>query len=146
MSHTKLDAAAPLASPAVVGPLPLIAVDAVPAGFPSPAQDYYSGPVDLNKHLMTDPTATFIVRVSGNSMTGTGIYDGDELIVDRSLEPTDGRVVVAVVNGELTVKRLLLGKDGVRLAAENPAYPDVHLDEASELTIWGVVTRCLHRV
>ncbi|WP_243839974.1 translesion error-prone DNA polymerase V autoproteolytic subunit [Rathayibacter sp. PhB151] len=122
------------------------AVEAVPAGFPSPAQGYYSGPVDLNRHLMRDPTATFLIRVSGDSMTGIGIYDGDELIVDRGLDAHDGDVVVAIVNAELTVKRLLLHGDLIALAPENPAYPVITLSELDELSVWGVVTRCLHRV
>ncbi|GAB2975920.1 translesion error-prone DNA polymerase V autoproteolytic subunit [Frigoribacterium salinisoli] len=126
--------------------LPQLALEAVPAGFPSPAQGYYSGPVDLNRHLMRDPTATFLVRVSGDSMTGAGIFDGDELVVDRGLDAHDGAVVVAVVNGELTVKRLLRREGRTALLPENPAYPVIELSELDELTIWGVVTRCLHRV
>lgn len=123
------------------------APESVHAGFPSPATGYYNGPVDLNRHLMTDPTATFIVRVSGDSMIGAGIWDGDEVIVDRSLNARDGSVVVAVVDTELTIKRLRLDPDGaVRLVPENPAYPEIVLEEMSELVIWGVVTRCLHRV
>ena len=123
------------------------APESVHAGFPSPATGYYNGPVDLNRHLMTDPTATFIVRVSGDSMIGAGIWDGDEVIVDRSLNARDGSVVVAVVDTELTIKRLRLDPDGgVRLIPENPAYPEIVLEEMSELVIWGVVTRCLHRV
>lgn len=78
----------------------------LPAGFPSPADDYIEGKLDLNRHLIKHPAATFFVRVTGNSMTGAGIHSGDLLIVDRSLEPTDGHVVVAVLDGELTVKRL----------------------------------------
>ena len=126
--------------------LPQLALEAVPAGFPSPAQGYYSGPVDLNRHLMRDPTATFLVRVSGDSMTGAGIFDGDELVVDRGLDAHDGAVVVAVVNGELTVKRLLRSEGRTALLPENPAYPVIELSELDELMIWGVVTRCLHRV
>ncbi|TFC90125.1 translesion error-prone DNA polymerase V autoproteolytic subunit [Cryobacterium sinapicolor] len=122
------------------------APEAVHAGFPSPATGYYNGPVDLNRHLIQDPTATFIVRVSGDSMTGAGIFDGDEIIVDRSLDARDGSVVIAVVDNELTIKRLRIDEAGIRLVPENPAYPDIVLDEMSELTIWGVVTRCLHRV
>ena len=122
------------------------APESVHAGFPSPAQGYYNGPVDLNRHLIRDPTSTFIVRVSGDSMTGAGIFDGDEVIVDRSLDARDGSVVIAVVDNELTIKRLRLDGDTVRLVPENPAYPDIVLHELSELSIWGVVTRCLHRV
>jgi len=123
------------------------ALESVHAGFPSPAQGYYTGPVDLNRHLINDPTATFIVRVSGDSMVGAGIFDGDEVIVDRSLTARDGSVIVAVVDSELTIKRIRLDPDGgVRLVPENIAYPEIELGEMSELIVWGVVTRCLHRV
>jgi DNA polymerase V len=124
---------------------PLYCDLAVPAGFPSPAQDYFDGRLDLNAHLITDMTSTFLVRVSGHSMQGAGISDGDELVVDRSLTPVDGNVVVAVLDGELTVKRLRLD-GGVRLVAENADYPDIEIPELAELTVWGVVTRCLHHV
>jgi DNA polymerase V len=127
-------------------PGPLHCPVAVPAGFPSPAQDYFQGRIDLNKHLINDITSTFLVRVSGDSMTGAGISDGDELVVDRSLTPVDGNVVVAIIDDELTIKRLRLEPGRVRLAAENPNYPDVVVPELAELTIWGVVTRCLHRL
>lgn len=123
-----------------------IAPVAVPAGFPSPSQDYFSGRVDLNAHLIKDVTCTFLVRVSGCSMEGAGISDGDELVVDRSLIPVDGNVVVAITDGELTIKRLRIERGRVRLAAENPGYPDVLVPELGELSIWGVVTRCLHHV
>lgn len=87
--------------------LPLFA-SRVPAGFPSPADDYIDQRLDLNEHLINHPAATFFVRVSGDSMTGASLHDGDLLIVDRALEPVDGRIVIAAVNGELTVKRLSL--------------------------------------
>ncbi|MBG6180957.1 LexA family protein [Arthrobacter sp. CAN_A1] len=119
---------------------------AVPAGFPSPAQDYYDGGIDLNKHLIRDTTCTFIVRVSGDSMSDAGINDGDELIVDRSLSPQHGSVVVAILDGELTIKRLQLVSTGVVLKADNRDYPDIAVAELSDLTVWGVVTRCLHYV
>ena len=124
----------------------LVAGDAVAAGFPSPAQDYFDGSLDLNDHLIRDKTSTFIVRVSGESMTGAGISDGDELVVDRSLSPTHGSVVIAILDGELTVKRLELNRGGVVLRAENPEYPPIHVAELSELQVWGVVTVCLHRL
>ncbi|MDF9277385.1 translesion error-prone DNA polymerase V autoproteolytic subunit [Arthrobacter sp. EH-1B-1] len=118
----------------------------IPAGFPSPAQDYYDKGIDLNAHLIKDVTSTFIVRVSGDSMSGAGISDGDELVVDRSLTPLDGSVVVAVLDGELTIKRLRITRRGVVLAAENPSFPDIVVPELGDLSIWGVVTRCLHYV
>ncbi|MHC6229270.1 LexA family protein [Arthrobacter sp. MMS24-T111] len=124
----------------------LIAPVAVAAGFPSPAQDYFDGRIDLNAHLIKDITSTFVVRVTGDSMEGAGISDGDELIVNRALEPRDGSVVIAVLDGELTVKRLRITVNGVVLQAENPRYPDIRVPALSELTIWGVATRCLHHV
>ncbi|MCJ1697889.1 translesion error-prone DNA polymerase V autoproteolytic subunit [Rathayibacter caricis] len=124
----------------------LIAGDAVAAGFPSPAQDYFDGSLDLNDHLIRDKTSTFIVRVSGESMLGAGISDGDELVVDRSLTPKHGNVVVAILDGELTVKRLELVPGGVILRAENPEYPPILVPELSDLQVWGVVTVCLHHL
>jgi DNA polymerase V len=124
----------------------LISPVAVAAGFPSPAQDYFDGRIDLNAHLIKDITSTFVVRVTGDSMEGAGISHGDELIVNRALEPRDGSVVIAVLDGELTVKRLRITPTGVVLQAENPKYPDIKVPALSELTIWGVATRCLHHV
>lgn len=114
-------------------------------GFPSPAQDYFHGGIDLNRHLIRDRTCTFIMRVSGNSMATSGISDGDELIVDRSLAPRDGSVVVAVVNGELTIRRLHLSGDHVKLQTDDGGTP-TEVPELADLSIWGVVTRCLHHV
>ncbi|MBT2248817.1 translesion error-prone DNA polymerase V autoproteolytic subunit [Arthrobacter sp. BHU FT2] len=124
----------------------LISPVAVAAGFPSPAQDYFDGRIDLNAHLIKDITSTFVVRVTGDSMEGAGISDGDELIVNRALEPKDGSVVIAVLDGELTVKRLRITSGGVFLQAENPRYPDIRVSALSELVVWGVATRCLHHV
>lgn len=118
----------------------------VPAGFPSPSQDYSDTKIDLTQMLIRDELSTFIVRVSGDSMEGAGIYDGDKLIVDRSIEPRDGHVVVAVVDGEMTVKRLRVTPTGVVLQAENAEYPDVVVAELSDLLIWGVATTCLHQL
>ena len=126
--------------------LVLVSPVAVAAGFPSPAQDYFDGRIDLNEHLIKDITSTYIVRVSGDSMEQAGISDGDELIVNRALEPRDGSVVVAVLDGELTIKRLKITKVGVVLQAANPLYPDISVPALADLTIWGVATRCLHHV
>ena len=119
---------------------------AVAAGYPSPAQDYFDGRIDLNEHLIKDVTSTFIVRVTGQSMEQAGISDGDELIVNRALEPKDGSVVVAVLDGELTIKRLRITAHGVVLQADNPDFPDIKVPALSDLSIWGVATRCLHYV
>lgn len=124
----------------------LAPTESVHAGFPSPAQDYYDGPLDLNTHLIKDRTSTYVLRVSGDSMIGVGIADGDELVVDCSLEPQDGAIVIAVLDGELTVKRLRLHGWGVVLEAANPAYPSIRVRELSELTVWGVATYALHNL
>ena len=119
-----------------------------PSGFPSPAQDYFHGGIDLNKHPIRDRTCTFIMRVSGSSMAGAGIADGDEIIVDRSLTPRDGSVVVVIVEGELLIRRLLM-HDGAPSLATHPAdapFPTSVAVPAGELAVWGVVTRCLHHV
>ena len=116
----------------------------VSAGFPSPADDYLDRKLDLNEHLVKNPAATFFVRVAGDSMIGAGINDNDILVVDRSLEPASGSIVIAVINGELTVKRLLKRKDSWRLVAENPDYPDLEIIAETPLEIWGVATYAIH--
>lgn len=116
----------------------------VSAGFPSPAEDYIEGKLDLNLHLIKNPAATFYVRVSGDSMTGVGIHSGDLLVVDRSLDPVSGRIVIAVLNGELTVKRLTFEGDRPILNAENVNYPPIKVTEPQELCIWGVATSVIH--
>lgn len=116
----------------------------VSAGFPSPAEDYIEGKLDLNLHLIKNPAATFYVRVSGDSMTGAGIHSGDLLVVDRSLDPVSGRIVIAVLNGELTVKRLGFEGDRPILNAENANYPPIKITEPQELCIWGVATSVIH--
>ena len=117
----------------------------IPAGFPSPADDYVDKRLDLND-LIERPAATFFVTVTGDSMTGASIHDGDLLVVDRSLEPSDGKIVIAAVNGELTVKRLALREGHAWLMPENPAFPPLQLKEGLECVIWGVVTRVIHTV
>ncbi|MGY9004247.1 MAG: LexA family protein [Rhodospirillales bacterium] len=109
----------------------------VPAGFPSPAEDFVEGALDLNQHLIDHPSATFFLRVSGDSMIGAGIFADDLLIVDRSLTAKSNDIVIAVLHGDLTVKRLVQDVDGWILHAENSEYPDIALPEDSE--IWGVV-------
>lgn len=124
----------------------LTAPVAVPCGFPSPAQDYYEGPIDLTAQLVDDELTTFIVRVSGDSMTDAGICDGDELIVDTAKEPRAGDVVVARLDGEFTVKRLDLTRGGVILRAEGRGHPDIVVPELAELEIFGVATYCIHHL
>ena len=117
----------------------------VSAGFPSPADDYIEKTLDLNDLLIQKPAATFFVRAEGESMLGAGIHPNDILVVDRSLEPVVGKIVICALNGELTVKRLKnIGKEKITLGAENPAYADIIVQEYVELVIWGVVTNVIH--
>ncbi|MCE2716871.1 MAG: LexA family protein [Pseudomonadota bacterium] len=118
----------------------------VSAGFPSPADDHMDMKLDLNQHLVQHPAATFFVRVSGDSMIGAGIYDGDILVVDRSLICRDGGIVIAVVDGELTVKRFFTRGKEVLLKAENPKYPDIIVSHEMDFRIWGIVTTVIHKV
>ncbi|PCI41969.1 MAG: hypothetical protein COB46_01965 [Rhodospirillaceae bacterium] len=126
--------------------LPVLA-SSVHAGFPSPAEDYVEGSLDLNEHLIRHPAATFIVRVEGESMRGAGIFPGDLLVVDRSVEPRDGHVVIAAVEGELTVKRLKGRAGQWSLIAEHPDFPPIRLNGGGEASsIWGVVTSSVRRL
>jgi DNA polymerase V len=125
--------------------LPLY-LTSIAAGFPSPADDFLDKRIDLNEHLIKHPAATFFVRVQGNSMIKAGIHSGDVLIVDRALEPSDRKIVVAVITGELTVKRLRRRKDKLFLAAENPEYSDIEVTPESDFDIWGVVVHVIHSV
>lgn len=119
----------------------LHAVDAkVPAGFPSPAQDHTQKRVDLNEVLVVNPLSTFLFQVAGDSMKDEGIFDGDRVIVDRSLEPVHGNIVLACVDGDFTVKTLFRRPGHVRLVPANRAFAPIEMREGQELTIWGVVT------
>ncbi len=124
--------------------LPLF-ISCVAAGFPSPAEDYMEKRLDLNDLLIKHPAATFFVRVEGDSMRDAGILSGDILVVDRALEAVHGKIVVAVIDGEFTVKRLHIHSGGVTLLPENPAYPALEVKPGSEFQIWGVVTYVIHR-
>lgn len=118
----------------------------IAAGFPSPADDYVETRLDLNQLLVRNRSATFFLRVKGDSMVNAGIHDGDIIVVDRSLEAADRSVVVAVIDGELTVKRLRLCDGRAELHAENPDYAPIRPGTGQELTIWGVVTGAVHTV
>lgn len=126
---------------------PLLLYDCkVSAGFPSPAQDDLAEALDLNKYLIKHPATTFLVRVSGHSMINAGIHENDILIVDRSIQPKDSKIVVAAIDGQLTVKRLQIKQGKPFLVAENPAYAPIELREGSDLLIWGVVVTVIHAV
>ncbi len=112
----------------------------VPAGFPSPAEDYVEGRIDLNRDLIKHPLSTFYIRVSGDSMVGAGILPGALLVVDRAVEAHDGHVVVARIGDELCVKRLSLSDEGsIRLLSENETYPPIEITEGMDFEVWGRV-------
>lgn len=125
--------------------LPIFA-SKVQAGFPSPADDYIEGYLDLNSKFIKRPAATFVLQATGESMLGAGIFPGDWLLVDRSMTPTDGRVVIAAVDGELTVKRLSKKGNQIQLLPANPNFPPIDITEDSDMVIWGVVTLVLHEL
>lgn len=116
----------------------------VPAGFPSPADDHIEGKLDLNEHLVRRPAATFFVRASGESMKDAGIFDGDLLVIDRSISAKSDDIVIASIHGELTVKRLQQSGKEWLLVPANPKFPVIRL-EGSDGEIWGVVTHSVRR-
>ena len=118
-------------------------VGSVKAGFPSPAEDHAGQRIDLFDRLNSHPQATFFMRVSGLSMTDAGICEGDVIVVDRSIKPKNGQIVVAVVDGEFTVKQLVMRAGVVKLRAANPTFKDIVLKEGQELVVWGVVKAAL---
>ncbi|MBA4143554.1 MAG: translesion error-prone DNA polymerase V autoproteolytic subunit [Nitrosospira sp.] len=134
----------PAATSAPACSLPLL-LNRIPAGFPSPADEYAETALDLNTYLIRNTTATFFFRVIGDSMTGASIHDGDLLVVDRSIEPRHGHIVLAVINNEHTVKRLYSLNGVIELHAENPAYAPICFREHDELQVWGVVTGAVSR-
>jgi DNA polymerase V len=129
-------------------PVPVSAIEAnlprfdavVHAGFPSPAADYAHQRVDLNAHLLRNREATFLFKVRGDSMVGVGIYDGDTLIVDKSITPAHHHIVLAIVDDAFTVKRLYMRDGIVKLLPENPAYAPICPADGQELRVWGVAT------
>lgn len=125
-------------------PLPLYS-GRVEAGFPSPADDHMERMLDLNEEIVRNPAATFFVRVQGHSMKDAGISPGDILVVDRSLTPADRQIVVAMIDGEFTVKRFRRGKGKVFLEAENPDFKAIEIREEQDMTLWGVVSYIIHK-
>lgn len=119
-------------------------LEAISAGFPSPADDYLESKLDLNDYLIKNPSATFFLRVAGDSMINVGIHSGDILIVDRSLVPKHGSIVIAVINGELTVKRLQQNNNKYFLYAENNKYEPIEITKEMAFEVWGVVTNVIH--
>ena len=125
--------------------IPLVK-ETISAGFPSPAEDYIELGIDLNKYLIKNPISTFFLRVSGNSMNNAGIYNNDLLIIDRSINPHPGHIVVAVLDGEFTLKRLIRDHDSYYLKAANANYPAINLNQYINIEIWGVAIYSIHEL
>ena len=120
--------------------------ESVHAGFPSPAEDIPGTALDLNSLVIKNPASTFFARVSGDSMEGDGICDGDILVIDKSESPRDGAIAVCFINGEFTVKRLRIDGKHIVLQPSNPKYPVMEIKEGDELTIWGIVRYVIKKV
>lgn len=121
--------------------LPLL--EGIHAGFPSPAADFIDISIDLNKHLIKHPSATFYARTKGDSMKDAGIFDGDLLIVDKSIDPVDGKIAICYIDGEFTVKRIKKENDELWLMPANKAYQPIRMQEGNNLMIWGIVTHVI---
>lgn len=118
----------------------------ISAGFPSPAEDFKEQRLSLDKELIKNKEATFFARVSGQSMIGAGLDDNDLLVIDKSLEPTHNKIAVCFLDGEFTVKRLKVNKEGVWLQPENPNYPIIKITDDNDFIIWGIVTNVIKKV
>lgn len=138
-----MDASVPIAAAADPIPQPLPFFEAVSAGFPSPAGDYLEESLDLNQFMVARPAATYFLRVRGDSMRDASIVDGDVVVVDRSVNAVNGKIVVAVIDGEFVVKRFRSRGDRVWLQPENPAFDVIELREGCE--IWGVVVGVIRK-
>ena len=118
----------------------------VSAGFPSPAMDFVDASIDLNRYLIKHPSATFFGRVKGHSLQNAGISDGDLLVIDRSLEPTNGKIAVCYIDGEFTAKRIQISAKEVLLVPENEKYQTIRVTKDNTFLIWGIVTHVIKNV
>ena len=121
-------------------------LNSVCAGFPSPASDYLEGEIDLNRYLIKNPLATFIVKSQGNCMSQARIHSGDLLIVDRSIKPKNNSIVIASINGDLTVKRIKISGKQFLLTSDNKEYRNIKINNESDVFLWGIVTKVIHNV
>ena len=119
-------------------------VSSISAGFPSPAEDHIDVSLNLNDYLVKHPSSTFYIYVKGDSMIGSGIYDGDLMVVDRSLEPESNSIVVAVIDGEFTVKKIHKKNNQIYLLPDNKNYKPIHIKEGMDFQVWGIVTHSIH--
>lgn len=124
----------------------VLAQTGISAGFPSPADDFKEYKISLDKTLVRNKEATFYAKVSGQSMIGAGLNDGDLLVVDKSLEPTHNKIAVCFIDGEFTVKRLKVTFEGVYLQPENPIYDPILVTESNDFQIWGIVTHVIKKL
>lgn len=120
--------------------------ESIHAGFPSPAEDIPGTALDIGRLLVKNPASTFFARVSGDSMEGNGIGNGDILVIDKAEEPHDGSIAVCFINGEFTVKRLRIRGDGITLVPSNPKYPEIRIKEGDSLSVWGIVRYVIKKV
>jgi DNA polymerase V len=119
--------------------------DAVQAGFPSPAEDHMDMDLNLNDHLVQNPSATFCVKAIGESMKDAGIQSGDIMIVDKSLEPSNRSIVLAVIDGEFTVKRVNMNENELYLMPENNSFSPIKITKEMDFQVWGIVTYIIHK-
>lgn len=115
-------------------------VEGIHAGFPSPAEDFAEPTLDLNRYVIKNPASTFYARIKGNSMEGADIHDGDIVVIDKSLEPTDGSIAVCFIDGEFTLKRIRIEQNRVWLQPANPNFPAIEVTEENHFVVWGIVT------
>jgi len=133
--------------PDIAEELKLPLVDAfISAGFPSPAEDYIEGKLDLNKLLIKNPSSTFFARVRGTSMIEIGIHDGDILIIDKSLEAKHNSVLICFIDGEFTVKKVQKINGDLYLIPQNKDFAPIMVSKESDFRLWGVVTYCIHKL
>lgn len=117
----------------------------IPAGFPSPAEDFLEKRLDLNEYLIKNKSATFLIKVYGDSMMNAGIFDGDMLVIDRSVQPSSGKIILGVLNGEFTVKRMEKRRNKLFLVPENKKFDAIEITNEMDFKIWGVVTFAIHK-
>lgn len=115
----------------------------IPAGFPSPAEDFNTLTIDLNRELVKNPSSTFYARVKGNSMIDAGIHDGDLIVIDKSLEPTNGKIAVCFIDGEFTIKRIKIDRDCCWLVPANDDFNPIRVTEENEFVVWGIVVHVI---
>ncbi|MFT6084472.1 MAG: DNA polymerase V [Alphaproteobacteria bacterium] len=120
--------------------------NAVSAGFPSPADDYIDKKLDLNEYLIKHPAATYFIRCNSNAMNGCGIYEGDLLIVDKSLNPDHNKIIIAEYDGELILRRLQKTSNGICLVSSNKNYATIHIHKTENFSVWGIVTNTIHKL